>query len=273
MSEVSSLKPLANESKGFAFWVELVAPGLPSVGYLSYVICELLHKSGGFTLLSPKGLRLRVSLVIKKKVYESDDMVVDKNDEQSAQGNKVICFVYFTMYGMMLVALTPNYRIAPVSWALLVLCCNEDPIDLFTSDINYSYFLYKAVNHLSPDCYHTIPFSYLESGDKYTITSDCFDLLELRIIQKQTLYLGESGNKSSPSGKLIYHGLLGIWSVKEGHTFVKDNLYAIAGVLGANEQVPVSLKCSLPLGFASIVVLFELSWCKADELSIMKCSI
>uniref|UniRef100_M1BVV5 DUF7903 domain-containing protein n=1 Tax=Solanum tuberosum TaxID=4113 RepID=M1BVV5_SOLTU len=39
MLEVSSSKPLASESKGFAFWVELVAPGLPSVGYLSYVVC------------------------------------------------------------------------------------------------------------------------------------------------------------------------------------------------------------------------------------------
>ncbi|KAG5595579.1 hypothetical protein H5410_036811 [Solanum commersonii] len=30
MLEVSSSKPLASESKGFAFWVELVTPGLPS---------------------------------------------------------------------------------------------------------------------------------------------------------------------------------------------------------------------------------------------------
>ncbi|KAG5616544.1 hypothetical protein H5410_016368 [Solanum commersonii] len=37
MLEVSSSKPLASESKGFAFWVELVAPGLPSASYLSYV--------------------------------------------------------------------------------------------------------------------------------------------------------------------------------------------------------------------------------------------
>ncbi|KAG5625355.1 hypothetical protein H5410_010573 [Solanum commersonii] len=49
MLEVSSLKPPASESKGFAFWVELVAPDLPSVGYLSYVVCELLHRSGVFT--------------------------------------------------------------------------------------------------------------------------------------------------------------------------------------------------------------------------------
>ncbi|KAG5583946.1 hypothetical protein H5410_044380 [Solanum commersonii] len=57
-------------------------------------------------------------------------MVVDENDKQLAQGNKVMCFVYFTMYGMILVALTPNYHIAPVSRALLVIYCNEDPIDL-----------------------------------------------------------------------------------------------------------------------------------------------
>ncbi|KAH0707834.1 hypothetical protein KY289_012910 [Solanum tuberosum] len=55
MLEVSSSKPLASESKGFAFWVELVALGLPSVGYLSYVVCELLHRSEGFTLCAPKG--------------------------------------------------------------------------------------------------------------------------------------------------------------------------------------------------------------------------
>ena len=39
-------------------------------------------------------------------------MVVDENDEQAAQGNKVMCFVYFTIYGMILVALTPKYHIA-----------------------------------------------------------------------------------------------------------------------------------------------------------------
>ncbi|WMV18929.1 hypothetical protein MTR67_012314 [Solanum verrucosum] len=55
MLEVSSSKPLTCDSKGFAFWVELVASGLPSVGYLSYVVCELLHRSGGFTLCAPKG--------------------------------------------------------------------------------------------------------------------------------------------------------------------------------------------------------------------------
>ncbi|KAG5609567.1 hypothetical protein H5410_020848 [Solanum commersonii] len=37
MLRVSSLKPLASESKGLAFLVELVAPGLLIVGYLSYV--------------------------------------------------------------------------------------------------------------------------------------------------------------------------------------------------------------------------------------------
>uniref|UniRef100_A0A0V0HMS1 Putative ovule protein n=1 Tax=Solanum chacoense TaxID=4108 RepID=A0A0V0HMS1_SOLCH len=29
--------------------------GLPSAGYLSYVVCELLHRSRGFTLCTPKG--------------------------------------------------------------------------------------------------------------------------------------------------------------------------------------------------------------------------
>ncbi|WMV44949.1 hypothetical protein MTR67_038334 [Solanum verrucosum] len=48
MLEVSSSKLLASKSKGFAFWVELVTPGFPSAGYLPYVVCELLHRSGGF---------------------------------------------------------------------------------------------------------------------------------------------------------------------------------------------------------------------------------
>ncbi|WMV32661.1 hypothetical protein MTR67_026046 [Solanum verrucosum] len=45
MLEVSSSKPLASESKGFAFWDELVTLSLPSAGYLSYVVCELLYRS------------------------------------------------------------------------------------------------------------------------------------------------------------------------------------------------------------------------------------
>ncbi|KAL3341323.1 hypothetical protein AABB24_025729 [Solanum stoloniferum] len=53
--EVSRSKSLASENKGFAFWVEFVTPGLPSAGYLSYVVCELLHRSGSFTLCAPKG--------------------------------------------------------------------------------------------------------------------------------------------------------------------------------------------------------------------------
>ncbi|KAG5612334.1 hypothetical protein H5410_023615 [Solanum commersonii] len=48
MLEVSSLKPPAIESKGFAFWVELVAPGLPGAGYLSYV-CSDRDVLGGWS--------------------------------------------------------------------------------------------------------------------------------------------------------------------------------------------------------------------------------
>lgn len=48
-------------------------------------------------------------------------MLVDENDNQSTHGNKVMRFIYFTMYGMILVALTPNYHIIDlVSWTLLV---------------------------------------------------------------------------------------------------------------------------------------------------------
>ena len=54
MLEVLSFKPLASKSKGLVFWIELVAPGLPGASYLSYVVCELLHRSGGFILCTPK---------------------------------------------------------------------------------------------------------------------------------------------------------------------------------------------------------------------------
>ncbi|WMV37313.1 hypothetical protein MTR67_030698 [Solanum verrucosum] len=43
-----------------------------------------------------------------------------------------MCFVYFMLYGMMDVAVTPNCHIChivPVSWTLLVI--NEDPVDLY----------------------------------------------------------------------------------------------------------------------------------------------
>ncbi|KAH0777901.1 hypothetical protein KY290_009312 [Solanum tuberosum] len=62
MLEVSSLKSLASESKMFAFWVELVTPGLPSVGYLSYVICELLYRAGVLPCAHPKDSGCRFPL-------------------------------------------------------------------------------------------------------------------------------------------------------------------------------------------------------------------
>ena len=48
-------------------------------------------------------------------------MIVDENDEKLTQGNKIMCFVYFTMYGMILVALAPNYHITLVWWKLFVI--------------------------------------------------------------------------------------------------------------------------------------------------------
>lgn len=48
VSEGLSSTLLTNESKGFALLIELIALDLSSARYLSYVICELLHKSGGF---------------------------------------------------------------------------------------------------------------------------------------------------------------------------------------------------------------------------------
>lgn len=51
-------KPFASESKGFVFWVEFVAPSLPSVGYLSCVVCMFVSYSIGVEVLPcvhPKG--------------------------------------------------------------------------------------------------------------------------------------------------------------------------------------------------------------------------
>ncbi|WMV31047.1 hypothetical protein MTR67_024432 [Solanum verrucosum] len=67
---------LTSESKGFAFLVELVAPGLPSVGYLSYVVCELLHRSGGFTLCASKGNIQFFGLEAQQKVTASYVVVI-----------------------------------------------------------------------------------------------------------------------------------------------------------------------------------------------------
>ncbi|WMV21253.1 hypothetical protein MTR67_014638 [Solanum verrucosum] len=71
MLEVSSSKPLASESKGFAFWVELVAPGLPSASYLSYVVLGL--KLSQMTLQrgwNSKSKLLVVEDLTARQVYE-----------------------------------------------------------------------------------------------------------------------------------------------------------------------------------------------------------
>uniref|UniRef100_A0A0V0GPY3 Putative ovule protein n=1 Tax=Solanum chacoense TaxID=4108 RepID=A0A0V0GPY3_SOLCH len=65
MLEVSSSKPLASKSKGFAFWVELVALGLPSASYLTCVVCELLHRGGRGVSLVKKN---DTAIITSKKV-------------------------------------------------------------------------------------------------------------------------------------------------------------------------------------------------------------
>lgn len=72
MLEVSSSKSFVSESKRLALWVELVAPSLPSAGYLSYVVCESLHRSGSLPCAHPKGNGCRFSLLSKgeKKIKE-----------------------------------------------------------------------------------------------------------------------------------------------------------------------------------------------------------
>ena len=72
MLEVSSLKPLASESKGFAFSVELVAPVLPSAGYLSYVVLRAIAQERGFYLVrTQSGCGFPLSSKRKKKLYYS----------------------------------------------------------------------------------------------------------------------------------------------------------------------------------------------------------
>ena len=58
---------------------------------------------------------------MKYSVNINDGMIVDENDKQSVHDNKVMLFVYFTMYGMMRVALAPNHHIALMSRTLLII--------------------------------------------------------------------------------------------------------------------------------------------------------
>lgn len=45
-----------------------------------------------------------------------------------------MCFVYFTMYDMIFVAITPSYHIAQCHGHYL-LCYNIDPIDLYNTNL------------------------------------------------------------------------------------------------------------------------------------------
>ncbi|WMV06616.1 hypothetical protein MTR67_000001, partial [Solanum verrucosum] len=66
-SDIMKEQSPKSKSKGFAFWVELVSLGLPIVGYLSCVVCELLYRSGGFTLCAPmlRGLFIFASELVE----------------------------------------------------------------------------------------------------------------------------------------------------------------------------------------------------------------
>ena len=88
MLEVSSSKPLANESKGFAFWVELVVPSLPSAGYLSYVVCELLHRSGGFYPVRTQMVAAAGSSCHQKKIADFLNIFVAQTSYKPPQSDK-----------------------------------------------------------------------------------------------------------------------------------------------------------------------------------------
>lgn len=77
---------------------ELVAPGLPSVGYLTYVVCELLHRSGIYPVRSQR-VALWVSLslkeVVKKKMTTSLIMISLIVKQRYFANHFLFCLVLF----------------------------------------------------------------------------------------------------------------------------------------------------------------------------------
>ena len=76
-------------------------------------------------------------------------MIADENDEKLTQGNKIIYFVYFTIYGMIFVALAPNYHSTLVWWKLFVivvtniqLTCNTNVLLVLIVFKTYGYKSY-----------------------------------------------------------------------------------------------------------------------------------
>lgn len=81
-------------------------------------------------------------------------MVIDETDKQLAHEKKVMCFVYHMKHRMMLVVVTRNNDIASMSGTLLVICFNQDPIDL------------KCKYMVSVDCYILMGMSHIHQKKK-----------------------------------------------------------------------------------------------------------
>ncbi|WMV55898.1 hypothetical protein MTR67_049283 [Solanum verrucosum] len=73
MLKVSSAKSLASKSKEFVFWVEPVALGLSSAVYLSYVVCELSHRSG---VLPCAHLNVDSQQTMEETILVGDDLMM-----------------------------------------------------------------------------------------------------------------------------------------------------------------------------------------------------
>ena len=72
MLEVSSSKPLASESKGFAFWVELVAPGLPGAVTSPMWFASYCIGAGFYPVRTQKGSGCGFPLSLKKLKISSE---------------------------------------------------------------------------------------------------------------------------------------------------------------------------------------------------------
>ncbi|WMV33447.1 hypothetical protein MTR67_026832 [Solanum verrucosum] len=108
MLEVSSSKPLASESKGFAFWVELVAPGLPSAGSnpkvgKHWVISSYLSKSRWTEL---PGTCIGEQTKKKRKALQTQE----EDDNNNKKNTVMFCSQWEELFLRIKQNLLPNVR-------------------------------------------------------------------------------------------------------------------------------------------------------------------
>ncbi|WMV28934.1 hypothetical protein MTR67_022319 [Solanum verrucosum] len=136
MLEVSSSKPLANKSKGFAFWVELIAPGLPSASYLSYVIGWMDDKGdsycGGVDILAGIDDAIKDGVDVLSASFGGDLINFAEVDTSGSYSVMGIGSFHAASHGIPFVVAGGNagpdsYTVTPTSpWIILVAASNED---------------------------------------------------------------------------------------------------------------------------------------------------